>query len=982
MLSNVAFGQVQTIKPEYDAFKKEYTNEKEMFGAGFFKYAGDVNGDGISDFYKRANIRDINTADLADFIEVTYWYYGGPSMGLQPDVRTQANIDSTGYLIIYFPFGDLNGDGLDDALTYRALNGQSVIQFDLWQGQKNMLDEKEIDSNLLPRGIVEREYISEIDINNDGYEDVLLYNGYNNLKDLEFGIIYGAQEYDSIKITKQILSIPLEGEAERAENYSFILPYDFEDDGEQELLVYGFSKDFFGKKSNELFVLKLSETGDYELAKTLSMNTVFTEGDETMLLGDFIAGGNQEVLIYNWRNESAFIELGIVDDEYAILQEVKANVYLNPQFAVPVGDFDGDGVTDIGASIFSDGRIYFGGDVFGELEQKSFGKESGDRFHYPWSFNINTPTRNLGDLNNDGLDDVMMYLYELNDNDEFTGVGFEFVYGNNAKELEVDYTKFEYFTGTQTPQATFNVGDFNNDGIQDFGVIFSNSITHEKNSRIELFWGESNKVNWDEPNLVLKHPNGFLPSFPAVGDFNGDGVSDIAVNYESENSGIHFYWGNATPDSTTDHYLPFLSTTGVEPWSSTFKGFSNLGNIGDVNEDGIDDIGFSHENHSNYSWYILYGASEPTSVFDVKIKGNIAGFANLGDIDQDGHNEFLVTNDLYNQIEIYESFDGSGDGSFSETPEYELDVPNKVIGERDIKNFGANVAVGDFNGDGKDDIAISSRTHRNGAGRVGYPPNYAYEGGEAIFIYYASNDFDEDFDHSFKIPIDDIRRLDLQAEEFHVSEYAELSRGELTTIPDLDGDGSDELLLGTLASDYFTNALIFMGNTDSLKFGNGPNTKLEATNQSIGLGSDNIGTEMEHVHSAIGDFDNNGKQNIILPQNDNNFKESPIYFYDLGQVVVSNKEEVVSPEAFELYQNYPNPFNPSTLINYSLGKAGHVSINVYDIAGRLVDTLVDEGKAVGTYSVRFDGNGLASGVYFYRLSTADFVTTKKMLLIK
>ncbi len=978
VLSQVAFGQVQTIKPEYEAFKKEYTNQQEQFGNGFFNYAGDVNGDGISDFYKKSIIHDINTSDLTDIIEVTYLYFGGLSMGLEPNVRTQTDYNNY-YMKNYHPFGDLNGDGTDD-VNIGFGNGPIRIQFDLSQGQRTTVEEKELDLDFQPDDITNRQYVSEIDINNDGYEDVLLFGGYKSLRDLEFEIIYGAQDIDSVKIKKQVISIPVDEESNKKYTYSFILPYDFENDGVQELLVYGFRNDLIGNKENELIVIKEGDDGGYELVNILPMNTSFTKGDETMLLGDFITGGNQEVFIQNTNNEHVFIELGIVDDEYVILQEVVGNVFTIPFTLTPIGDFDVNGVSDF---IGNNGALYFGGEVFGEFLQKNIPNEIGDRMHYPWVYGVNTPTRNLGDLNNDALDDVMMYLYELNDNDEFTGVGFEFVYGNNAKELEFDYTKFEYFVGIQTPQATFSAGDFNNDGIEDLGVIFSNSITHEKNSRIELFWGESNKVNWEQPNLVLEHSNGYHPSFPAVGDFNGDGISDIAVNYESENSGIHFYWGSATPDSTTDHYLPFLSTTGVEPWSSTFKGFSNLGNIGDVNEDGIDDIGFSEEYHSStFNWYILYGASEPTSTFDVKIEGRIAGFANLGDIDQDGHNEFLVTNDLYNQVEIFESFDGSGDGSFSETPEYELDAPNKVIGVRDIRNFGANVAVGDFNGDGKNDVAISSRNHSNGAGRVGYPPNYSYEGGEAIFIYYASNEFDEDFDHSFKIPIEDIRRLDLQSEELHVSEYAEQSRGELTTIPDLNGDGSDELLLGTLTSDYFTNALIFMGNTDSLKFGNEPNTKLEARNQTIGLGSYNIGNEMEHVHSAIGDFDNNGKLNIILPQKDSNFKESPVYFYDLGQVVVSNEEEITSPEVFELYQNYPNPFNPSTLINYSLGKDGHISINVYDIAGRLVDTLVDEGKAVGTYSVRFNGDGLASGVYFYRLTTVDFVTTKKMLLIK
>ncbi len=88
------------------------------------------------------------------------------------------------------------------------------------------------------------------------------------------------------------------------------------------------------------------------------------------------------------------------------------------------------------------------------------------------------------------------------------------------------------------------------------------------------------------------------------------------------------------------------------------------------------------------------------------------------------------------------------------------------------------------------------------------------------------------------------------------------------------------------------------------------------------------------------------------------------------------------PNHFILSQNYPNPFNPSTNIKFELPKSSMVRLSVYDILGREVSVLVNERKTPGTYEVSFDGSGLASGVYLYRLTAGSFVQTRKMLVIK
>lgn len=88
------------------------------------------------------------------------------------------------------------------------------------------------------------------------------------------------------------------------------------------------------------------------------------------------------------------------------------------------------------------------------------------------------------------------------------------------------------------------------------------------------------------------------------------------------------------------------------------------------------------------------------------------------------------------------------------------------------------------------------------------------------------------------------------------------------------------------------------------------------------------------------------------------------------------------PADYTLEQNYPNPFNPTTTIRFSLPEAGNVSLSIYNVLGQEVARVVDQELKAGSYNYNFDASSLASGIYVYQLSTQNFVTSKKMLLLK
>jgi len=93
-------------------------------------------------------------------------------------------------------------------------------------------------------------------------------------------------------------------------------------------------------------------------------------------------------------------------------------------------------------------------------------------------------------------------------------------------------------------------------------------------------------------------------------------------------------------------------------------------------------------------------------------------------------------------------------------------------------------------------------------------------------------------------------------------------------------------------------------------------------------------------------------------------------------------DNIKNASSFNLKQNYPNPFNPSTTISYSLGDESDVSLKVYDIMGREVTELVNTKQPAGSYEVQFDASTLASGMYFYKLTAGNYITVKKMTLLK
>jgi hypothetical protein len=108
----------------------------------------------------------------------------------------------------------------------------------------------------------------------------------------------------------------------------------------------------------------------------------------------------------------------------------------------------------------------------------------------------------------------------------------------------------------------------------------------------------------------------------------------------------------------------------------------------------------------------------------------------------------------------------------------------------------------------------------------------------------------------------------------------------------------------------------------------------------------------------------------------------PVTMHITDQVGIDEEPAGDLPREFSLSQNYPNPFNPQTAVKYALPRDSHVKIEIFDLLGRKVQTLVNEDKEAGVYEVIWNADGTASGIYFYRMEAEGFSRTNKMLLLR
>jgi hypothetical protein len=179
----------------------------------------------------------------------------------------------------------------------------------------------------------------------------------------------------------------------------------------------------------------------------------------------------------------------------------------------------------------------------------------------------------------------------------------------------------------------------------------------------------------------------------------------------------------------------------------------------------------------------------------------------------------------------------------------------------------------------------------------------------------------------------------------------------------------------------YAASFVRQGN-DSIKILSGQGYGIFMLRDSITIGDTNCKPSLT-INNGIGVNSGRGYSTIYMVYNKDSLGYSKLYA-KYFVILLDNLRKLSGdiPYGYSLGQNYPNPFNQSSIISFQCPVQGMVKLKVYDIRGCEVTTLVNEKLNAGSYEVVWNASQYASGVYFYRLSSENFIETKKLLLIK
>jgi hypothetical protein len=688
------------------------------------------------------------------------------------------------------------------------------------------------------------------------------------------------------------------------------------------------------------------------------------------------------------------------------------------------GDVNGDGFSDVivGAWLFDNGQTDEGAAFV------YHGSASGLSATPNWTAESNkvgaqfgNSVASAGDVNGDGYSDVIVGAFGFANGEAFEGRAF--VYHGSASGLSTtpNWTAESNQVNAQFGYSVASAGDVNGDGFSDVIVgAFGFSNGEASEGAAFVYHGSANGVNngvpgtpanaaWTaESNQVNAQ---FGNSVASAGDVNGDGFSDVIVGAFGFSNGEAFegrafvYHGSASGLSTTPNWTAESNQVGAEFGVS-------VASAGDVNGDGYSDVIvgarlFDNGETDEGRAFVYHGSANGVNNGVPGTPANAAwtaesnqanaqfgvSVASAGDVNGDGYSDVIVGALLFDNGETDEgrAFVYYGNGGIglrqdirqfrpSTTtpivPALKTTSPNSVTlqkrrqsiaGRSNVKlQFEVKPLGTAFNGTGLTEsvftlhgvggtptpLLISGLSNKTlykwrvrqverstGIGYILLPRSrWYYPAGVAPT------------ESHFQVSDDDLP-LPVELLSF---------RGELT----LQG-----VQLTWETASEVNNAGFVLQRRHS-----GETTYTEIASYL--------------THPALRGLGTSPMGKIYTYLDASRLNEGESYYYRLqdvdfnGNITEHAEIEVSVVRAYRLMQNYPNPFNPSTVISYQLPVASEVSLKVFDVLGREVAVLVSGRQKAGNYVVPFNGSGLSSGVYFYRLQAGQFVQTRKMMLVK
>lgn len=558
-----------------------------------------------------------------------------------------------------------------------------------------------------------------------------------------------------------------------------------------------------------------------------------------------------------------------------------------------------------------------------------------------------------GDIVNDGQYSEGAYWFDYN-NDNFLDLFVaNIVNQNNMLFLNNGNGTFtKILSGPVVTDGGFSYGgcfgDYNNDGFPDLFVENGGSSSSQANFLYLNNAGTSfTKITTGN---IVTDINGSWGS--STVDYDKDGNLDIFVSNFNQNNALYKGNGNGT-------------FTKITTGDIVNDGGGSLGCAwGDYDNDGYPDLFVANANFGAGQNNFLYhnngnGTFTKITTGNIVTDGGNSTGGSWGDYDNDGDLDLLVPNYSNSPNFLYRN---DGGGSFT-----------RVMGDPVVTDANSSVGStwGDSDNDGDLDLFVANDNNQNNAlysnnGNGTFTKittgNIVNDGGRSNGS--AWGDYDNDGDIDLFVTNGDqptVQSNFLYRNEGNSNKWVNIL---------FKGTTSNRSAIGTRITLY----AMINGNPVAQTrevFGQTGYNAQNSLNEEFGLGNAAV------IDSITIKWTSGSTETFT--------SITPDQFYTIteGQGIVSVSPETGSViNSYRLRQNYPNPFNPSTRISFAIPQNSRSSLSIYDVNGKLIETLLNSDLKSGEYSVEWDASTHPSGVYFYKLQTGEFTQTKKMILLK
>lgn len=959
----------------------------------YFGYSVDGGGDYNGDFYSDIVI---GAYGYNVFTGRVYLYLGNTTPGNSPNFIMNGETSSSNFGFSVAFCGDLETDGYTDlavgAYGYSGNTGKIYV----YSG--SAVPDAVADESL-PGDFANSNLGYSVagcgDLDGQGYSNLL--TGANNFGNGK-GAVYlikrsisttaNYKTYDGFAVNKNYASV-LDGDG------------DFNGDGYSDLVVGERSQTSTDTGRVYLYLggPGKSNTPDYTFVSDQA-GSYF--GRSVRFAGDLNGDGYSDLMIsasaYNSRRGRIYIYFGgaIVNTVPDLIIDGEAATNDFGMVVSPAGDVNGDGYADIitgtKTANASMGRvyIYYGG---ANMDSVADVIVSGTATGLNWGEVVS----NAGDVNSDGYDDVLISATSYSTS---TGRAF-LLFGGAPMDNVIDVTLTGTSTNSMFSSAMAPAGDVNGDGYKDF--IIGAYAYSTSTGRVFIFYGGSTVSTTAAVTLTGSAASSrFGWAVSSAGDQNLDGYDDIVVSslmVAGDVKGrVDIYYGGASMDATAD--VTYYQTPSEQYGFSLSKG-------GDQNGDEIPEIIVGNNGNSNslvgkvYQYYSISNSGNAPRILSVKdIPNDQGGRVQInwlrskndviGDTILTGYvierslppgisgfswEQIAVISPMYNvnysysAPTVFDSLQG-----FEALCYYRITA--KGLTNKDL--WKSNIMPGySVDNLAPATITLFKSEPVTGGTKLSWTPNrdpdfYAY------YIYRAS---------TARINADTLSPLTITRDtvftDYFLNKnniyYFIRSRDVNGNFSAVSSNSNNPLPVELVNFTAYVN-----GKTITL------NWKTHTEVNVISFMVERKSAEdpdWRTVGEVTGAGNSNSQKEYYFS---NEVPESGTYYYRLGVkeadgfVDYTNALAVTAgiPIDFKLAQNYPNPFNPETRINFQIPMASTVKIEIYDMLGNIVKTLVDERKEAGYYSVMFSDASLPSGTYFYKIEAGKFRQVKKMVLIK